>query len=289
MSEVLTELVSLLGLERLEENLFRGQSQDLGWGNVFGGQALGQALSAAEQTVPEGRSCHSFHGYFLRVGDASKPIIYDVESIRDGKSFTTRRVKAIQSGRPIFSMSASFQIAEPGYDHQSEMPEAPPPEDLPCDQERAKQYADKIPQRFHDRVFAPRPIESRSVDVYSPFSPQKMDPTRRIWVRAVAELPQRPSLHQYLLAYASDFNLLGAALQPHGVSWLTPGMQVASLDHAMYFHRPFRFDEWLLYVLESPSATGARGLARGSYFDRQGRLVATTVQEGLIRNRSWGQ
>lgn len=289
MSDVLSELVSLLALERLEENLFRGQSQDLGWGNVFGGQALGQALSAAEQTVPEGRSCHSFHGYFLRVGDASKPIIYDVESIRDGKSFTTRRVKAIQSGRPIFSMSASFQIAEPGYDHQADMPEAPPPDEIPSDQERAKKYADKIPKAFHDRLFAPRPIESRSVDVYNPFEPQKMAPTRRIWVRAVAELPDQPSLHQYLLAYASDFNLLGAALQPHGVSWLTPGMQVASLDHAMYFHRPFRFDEWLLYVLESPSATGARGLATGRYYNRDGHLVATTVQEGLIRNRNWGE
>ncbi|MEM6788144.1 MAG: acyl-CoA thioesterase II [Myxococcota bacterium] len=286
-AQALSELVGLLELERLEANLFRGQSQDLGWGNVFGGQALGQALSAAEQTVPADRECHSFHGYFLRVGNAKLPIIYDVDPIRDGKSFTTRRVKAIQSGRPIFSMSASFHVREEGYDHQASAPDAPPPEEVAADQDWMNAHRERMPAPLRDRITASFPIESRSVDVFDPFRPVAMPPRRRIWVRAAGRLAARPALHRYLLAYASDLNLLGAALQPHGVSWFTPGMQVASLDHTMYFHRAFRFDDWLLYVIESPSATGARGLAHGRYFDRAGRLVASTVQEGLIRDHEW--
>jgi acyl-CoA thioesterase II len=280
---VLVELLELLRLERLEQNLFRGQSQDLGWGNVFGGQVLGQALSAAEQTVPEGRFAHSLHGYFLRVGDAKKPIIYDVDCIRDGKSFTTRRVVAIQNGRAIFNLAASFQRHEEGFDHAAEMPDVPGPDELMSELELAQKYADSIPEMFRKRALAPRPIEVRPVQIVHPLKPRKGPPERQVWYRADGELPEAPSVHQYLLAYASDFNLLGSALRPHEVSWLTPGMQVASLDHAMYFHRPFRMDEWLLYSIDSPSASGARGLARGQFFTREGHLVASTVQEGLIR------
>lgn len=283
MTTVLEELLELLRLERLEQNLFRGQSQDLGWGNVFGGQVLGQALSAAEQTVPEGRYAHSLHGYFLRVGDASKPIVYDVDCIRDGKSFTTRRVVAIQNGRAIFSLAASFQIEEPGFEHRAEMPEVPGPDELMSELDLAKKFADKIPEVFRKRALAERPIEVRPVQIVHPLKPRVGEPERQVWYRAAGDMPDAPSVHQYLLAYASDFNLLGSALMPHGVSWLTPGMQVASLDHAMYFHRPFRMDEWLLYAIDSPSASGARGLARGQFFTRDGVLVASTVQEGLIR------
>ncbi len=283
MSKVLEELVDLLTLERIEQNLFRGQSQDLGWGNVFGGQVLGQALSAAEQTVTGGRLVHSFHSYFMRTGDASRPIVYDVESIRDGKSFTTRRVVAIQGGRPIFSMSASFQKPEPGFDHQSEKPEVRGPEGLKSERELALAAKDRIPAAFRERALAERPIEIRPVSPVDPLSPDKRPPTRQVWYRAAARLPDTPSVHQYLLAYASDFNFLGTSMQPHGVSWLSPGMQVASLDHAMWFHRPFRLDEWLLYVVDSPSATSARGLVRGQFFTEEGVLVASTMQEGLIR------
>jgi acyl-CoA thioesterase-2 len=289
MSQVLQELLALLRLERLETNLFRGQSQNLGWGAVFGGQVLGQALSAAEQTVrrdgdgADRRSVHSFHGYFLRTGDASKPIIYDVDCIRDGKSFTTRRVVAIQNGRAIFSMAASFQRAEEGFSHQDPMPDVVGPEALLSDQELARKHADKIPPPMRKQALADRPIEMRTVDPINPLEPRVADPQRYIWYRAADALPDDLSVHQYLLAYAADFNLLGSALMPHGVSWISGGMQVASLDHAMWFHRPFRMDEWLLYAIDSPSASGARGLARGRFFTRSGELVASTMQEGLIR------
>lgn len=285
VSEVLTQLLRLLALERIEENLFRGQSQDLGWGNVFGGQALGQALSAAEQTVRDARVVHSFHSYFLRTGDASKPIVYDVDPIRDGKSFTTRRVVGIQNGHAIFSLAASFQAPEEGFEHQTEMPAAPGPDGLASEAELARSAADRIPVAFRERALAEKPIEIRPVDPLSPFEPEKRPARRLAWFRAAGRLPDTPSVHQYLLAYASDFNFLGTALAPHGVSWLTRGMQVASLDHAMWFHRPFRFDDWLLYAVDSPSASHARGLVRGHFFTQDGRLVASTVQEGLIRQR----
>ena len=283
MSQVLEELVELLTLERIEENLFRGQSQDLGWGNVFGGQVLGQALSAAQQTVGAPRTVHSFHSYFLRTGDAKKPIVYDVDCIRDGKSFTTRRVVAIQSGRAIFSMAASFQMPEDGFEHQAEKPAAPSPDGLKSEADLARAAADKIPEILRERALAEKPIEIRPVNPQNPLKPDKRPPERLVWYRAAARLPDAPAVHQYLLAYASDFNLVGTAMQPHGVSWLTPRMQVASLDHAMYFHRPFRFDEWLLYACDSPSASSGRGLARGQFFTQDGVLVASTIQEGLIR------
>jgi acyl-CoA thioesterase-2 len=283
MSDVLNELLALLRLEQLEKNLFRGQSQDLGWGAVFGGQVLGQALSAAAQTVPSDRPVHSMHGYFMRQGDASKPIVYDVDCIRDGKSFTTRRVVAIQKGRAIFNLAASFQKREEGLSHQDPMPETTGPDGLLSDQELAHKFADKIPKPMLERVLADKPIEVRTVDPINPLKPKVADPQRYVWYRAAGKMPEEASVHQYLLAYASDFNLLGSALMPHGVSWLSPGMQIASLDHAMWFHRPFRMDEWLLYAIDSPSASGARGLARGRFYRQSGELVASTMQEGLIR------
>lgn len=287
--DVLQELLTLLQLERIEKNLFRGQSQDLGWGQVFGGQVLGQALSAAEQTVPEGRHVHSFHGYFLRTGDAQTPIVYDVDRIRDGKSFTTRRVVAIQHGAAIFSMSASFQTPEPGFDHQDPMPEAHGPEGLLSELDLAQQVAHLIPAPFLEMATAARPIEIRPIERINPFKPRPAPPRRLLWYRATGPLPDRPSLHAWLLAYASDFNFLVTAMQPHGKSWLTPGMQVASLDHAMWFHRPFRMDDWLLYEVDSPSASGARGLVRGRFYTRDGQLVASVAQEGLIRDHAHDQ
>jgi acyl-CoA thioesterase-2 len=283
MRPILAELLELLRLEAIEEDLFRGQSQDLGWGVVFGGQVLGQALSAAARTVPEDRVVHSLHGYFLRQGDVRRPIVYTVDRIRDGRSFTTRRVVAVQGGQAIFSMSASFQLEEPGFEHQDPMPDVPGPEALPSEAELARGRLDRIPEPLRARATADHPIEIRPVDPYDPTRPAVRAPVRHVWMRAADALPDDPAVHRYLLAYASDFHLLGTTMQPHGVSWLTPGMQVASLDHAMWFHRPFRMDEWLLHAMESPSASGSRGLCRGRIYDREGRLVASTAQEGLVR------
>ncbi|MCA9527623.1 MAG: acyl-CoA thioesterase II [Myxococcales bacterium] len=285
MTEVLQHLIALLGLERIEQNLFRGQSQDLGWGRVFGGQVLGQALSAAVQTVPPERAVHSFHGYFMRPGAVDRPIVYDVDRIRDGGSFTTRRVVAIQNGEAIFSLSASFQIEEEGFEHQDEMPAVPGPEGLLSERDLALRVADKLPPGLREQACAERPIEVRPVEPMNPLKPDRRPPQRAVWYRASGPLPDDAGLHRYLLAYASDFNFMTTALMPHGVSWISPGMQVASLDHAMWFHRPFRMDEWILHVVESPSASGARGLARGRFYTQDGRLVASTAQEGLIRQR----
>ncbi len=282
---VLDELVTLLALEKIEENLFRGQSQDLGWGTVFGGQVLGQALSAAVQTVPRDRDVHSLHAYFLRPGDVTRPILYDVDRIRDGASFTTRRVVAIQGGKAIFNLAASFQKAESGFDHQAAMPDAPPPDGLPTDIERVGKVKAKIPEPLLERALRPRPFEMRSTDPVEedPFHPDRRSPTRMVWFRAAGKLADDPALHRYLLAYASDHAFVTTALLPHGMSWLSPGMQVASLDHVMWFHRPVRVDEWLLYVIESPTAHGARGLVHGRIFTQSGVLVASSSQEGLLR------
>jgi acyl-CoA thioesterase II len=222
----------------------------------------------------------------MRTGDARKPIVYEVDRIRDGKSFTTRRVVAVQGGHAIFTMAASFQVREEGLDHQAPMPESPGPEGLLSEVELARRHIDRIPPPFREQATCERPIEIRPVDPVNPLNPKPTPPQRRVWYRAVERLPDRISVHQYLLAYASDFNLLGAAMQPHGVSWLTPGMQVASIDHAIWFHRPFRMDDWILYVIDSPSASGARGLSRGQFFTSDGQLVASTAQEGLMRRRS---
>jgi acyl-CoA thioesterase-2 len=285
VANVLTDLLELLRLERIEQNLFRGQSQDLGFRQVFGGQVLGQALSAAEQTVDDDRPVHSLHAYFLRPGDAYKPIVYDVDPIRDGRSFTTRRVVAIQNGRPIFNLAASFQRVETGFEHQDEMPEAPGPDGLISELEIARKFSHVIPERVREKFTCDRPIEIREVSPRNPLDPKPRDPQRFVWFRAIDRMPDELRINQYMLAYASDFSFLTTSMDPHGVSVMTPDMQVASLDHAMWFHRPFRFDEWLLYVVDSPSASGARGLVRGRWFTRDGRLVASTAQEGLIRRR----
>ncbi len=286
MTDVLDRLVHLLSLERIEENLYRGGSQDPGWGTVFGGQVLGQALSAAAHTVPEARQVHSMHGYFLLPGDVSKPIVYDVDRIRDGGSFTTRRVKAIQNGRAIFHLSASFQKPEDGFDHADPMPEVPGPEGLPSQAELARRYADRIPEPLRSRVTADGPVEIRPVDPMDPMKPDVRPPHSAAWFRAAGTLPDTPALHRALLAYASDFAFLATAMYPHGVSWLMPGMQVATLDHSIWYHRPLRADRWLLHVVESPSASGGRGLVRGRMFTEDGVLVASTMQEGLIRQRT---
>jgi acyl-CoA thioesterase-2 len=286
MSKVLDELVQLLALERIEHNLFRGQSQDLGWHIVFGGQVLGQALSAALQTVPPERHVHSLHAYFLLPGDVGHPIVYDVDRIRDGGSFTTRRVVAIQSGQAIFNLAASFHKDETGFEHQDAMPEVPPPEELKTEQELALQLGDRLPAPLRVRALAERPFEMRPVrPLQNPFEPVAYPPERLVWLRAVERLADDPALHRYLLAYVSDYSFIMTALLPHAVSWITPGMQIASLDHMMWFHQPFRVDEWLLHAIDSPVAHGGLGLVRGRIFTRDGRLVASTAQEGLIRKR----
>lgn len=286
MSRTLDALVALLALERIEVNLFRGQSQDLGWGTVYGGQVLGQALSAALQTVPPDRAVHSMHAYFQRPGDVRRPVIYEVDRIRDGGSFTTRRVVALQNGEAIFNMAASFQIAEPGFEHQAAMPDVPGPEGLKNEVELLRDMGDRLPAVLRPRLLTERPLEIRPVTPGpDPLRPDVRAPSKAVWLRAAATLADEPAVHTALLAYASDWSLLTTALHPHGVTWLTPGMQVASLDHAIWFHGPFRMDEWLLHVIESPFAGGARGLVRGGVYTRDGRLVASTAQEGLMRLR----
>ena len=286
MERVLADLVELLALERLDRDLFRGRSQDLGWGAIFGGQVLGQALSAAAQTVVAGRVVHSLHGYFLRAGDLRRPILYQVDRLRDGGSFTTRRVVAVQEGEAIFSLEASFQVLEEGFEHQAPAPAVPAPEALRSEREMAVELTAALPEPVRAMATRERPIEIRPVEVRNPLHPSASPPLRHMWYRAVDHLPDDPALHRYLLAYASDFSFLGTSMDPHGVSPFTPGLQVASLDHVMWFHRPFRCDDWLLYAVDSPSASGGRGLVRGQFFDRDGRLVASCAQEGLIRKRT---
>lgn len=285
MSQVLDDLLNLLELETIEEGLYRGQSQDLGFAALFGGQVMGQALSAAKETLPEDRGVHSFHSYFLRPGDAHKPIVYDVENIRDGKSFSTRRVQAIQYGKPIFYMTASFQGEEPGLEHQETMPDVPGPEGLISDLDVHREHAELIPEALRTKFTSDKPILMRFVTQYNPFNPQVEEPKRYVWIKANGAMPDDHRIHKYLLAYASDFNFLPTALQPHGLSFAHPKMQMATIDHAMWFHRDFRMDDWLLYAIDSPSASNARGLVRGQVFNRAGKLVASTIQEGLIRQR----
>jgi len=279
----LKTLLKTLDLERLEDNLFRGGRGSEGWQRVYGGQVLGQALVAAARTVDPERSVHSLHGYFLLGGDPSIPIIYDVDRIRDGGSFTTRRVKAIQHGAAIFSMSASFHKHEEGYEHQIAMPEVLPPESLIDPAELIGQMVDKLPQAMRRYWERERPIEMRLLDVSRYMERGKKPPSQMIWIRASGQLTDDPVLHQAVLAYASDFTLLDTSLIAHGKLLFDPDLQLASLDHALWFHRPFRADEWMLYVQDSPSAHGARGFCRGSVYSREGLLIASVAQEGLVR------
>lgn len=278
----LLDLLDHLTLERLEEDRFQGESRSLGGKSVFGGQVLGQALLAANATV-EGRLAHSLHAYFLLAGDPQAPIVYEVERIRDGRSFATRRVVAVQHGRRIFNMAVSFHCPEVGLDHHIPMPEAPGPEGLLSGPELYQQITDRLPAERREALIAERPIELRPVQPRDLLNPERRPPQRQVWLRATGTLPDDPALHQAMLAYASDFTLLGTALYPHGISFFNSGVQAMSLDHAMWFHRPFRMDEWLLYAMDSPSASAGRGLGRGSIFTRDGRLIASVAQEGVLR------
>jgi len=292
MASPVSELIDLLSLERLEDNLFRGQSRDIGTKYVFGGQVLGQALSAAQATMDsagEPRAAHSLHAYFLRAGDIEHPIVYNVDRTRDGGSFSVRRVTAIQHGQPIFFCAASFQQEEQGVEHQMSMPEVPRPEDLAPAPAIPPDVLAKLPtkvQRWLDRT---GPFEFRHIYPRDELNPTKRPPFQQVWFRLSERVGDGAELHRALLAYASDFQLLGTATFPHGISYYQPNVQMASLDHALWFHRPFRADDWLLYAIDSPTAQNARGLARGLIYDRDGRLVASTVQEGMIRVLPQGQ
>jgi acyl-CoA thioesterase-2 len=288
MDETLKGLIDQLDLEPLEVNLFRGQSRDTGTRNVFGGQVIGQALVAAERTV-DGRVPHSLHAYFLLPGDVAAPIVYQVDRVRDGRSFSARRVQAIQHGRPILSMIASFQVPEPGLEHAAPMPEVPPPEALAPSSELRERWlsaADPAHPRTGAALRASGAIEFRPVQPEGPPGSTRREPQQAYWFRAVDRVPDDPQLHRCLLAYASDWVLSGTALRPHGKTWHDEGMIVASIDHALWFHRAARVDEWLLYAMDSPSAQMARGLSRGSIHDRGGRLVASVAQEALMRDVS---
>ena len=285
MSYNTNDLLSLFDLEPIEFNIYRGQNRDIGSGRIFGGQVLAQALVAAQRTVDEDRTAHSLHGYFILAGDLEAPVVYFVDRLRDGKSFNTRRVTAIQHGRAIFNLSVSFQVREDGPEHQSEMPDVPPPEGLKSELETLRSVAHRIPEAVRDILTQDRPIDFRPVEEIDPFDPFPAEPVRHIWFRAVNSMPDVPLMHQAVLAYASDYGLLGTALQPHGRSYRQPNMQVASLDHALWMHRDFRVDDWLLYAIDSPVSAGARGFARGSIFTRDGVLIASVSQEGLTRIR----
>ena len=282
MHPILEDLISLLQLEQIEDNIFRGDSRDIGSAQVFGGQVLGQALSAAQHTV-EGRVAHSLHAYFLRRGDMSKPIIYEVDRARDGGSFSMRRVVAIQHGRPIFNLGASFQNPEDGLEHQADMPDVPGPDglrdlfDIPAD------VLETVPMKMRRFLTEKRPFEFRPVEHISFTEPVTEAPVKHCWIRAVDELPDDLALHQNLLAYISDYELLGTSVLPHGLTFHAGNVIMASLDHGLWFHRALRVDQWLLYAIDSPNASGARGYSRGQVFTEDGMLVASTAQEGLIR------
>ncbi len=278
------KVASLLELETLEKGLYRGQSWDLGFRALFGGQVLGQALKAAWASVPEGRVAHSFHSYFLLPGDAKQPVVYDVEIVRDGKSFSARRVKAIQNGRNIFYMTASFQQPEEGMQHQyAQMPDVPAPQEVEPDIRMYERNYENIGRRMREALSYHRPIDIRTVDAVRSFTSKNDKPERYTWLRANEDLGDSQAMHQAALSYASDYHFLSTSLQPHGVQITDRNLAIATIDHAMWFHRPINMNEWLLYSMESPSSGGARGLVRGQLFNQQGELVASTMQEGLMR------
>jgi acyl-CoA thioesterase-2 len=280
------ELLATLDLERIEENLYRGVSPQAGWQRVFGGQVVAQALVAAQRTVGADRPAHSLHAYFMRPGDPSVPILYQVERIRDGASFTTRRVVAVQHGKAIFAMSASFQVEEAGYDHQLPMPAVTMPEQLMGEQQFQETFLKEAPEAVRRYWERKRPIEVRPTSLVHYLTKEKLEPRQDVWVRALGDVPGERDIQAAVLAYISDMTLLDASLYPHGTSIFDPSIQVASLDHAMWFHRPVSFEDWLLYTQDSPSASGARGMTRGSIYSRSGTLVASVAQEGLIRKKA---
>jgi acyl-CoA thioesterase-2 len=283
---IVAELLALLDLEPLEVNIYRGRNRDIGTGRVFGGQVFAQSLVAAQRTVQAGRDAHSVHGYFLRAGDLKAPIIFFVDRPRDGGSFTSRRVTAIQHGEAIFHLSASFHLNETGLEHQRAMPEVPAPESLQPELDLIRDMADRIPEPVRAVLTQDRPFDFRPVNPSDPFQPQVREPVRYVWFRAVAPLPDDRTIHQAVLAYASDYGLLPTALYPHGIAMRDRRLQIASLDHSLWLHRDFRADDWLLYAMDSPVAAGARGFVRGSVYTRSGTLVASVAQEGLMRVRN---
>lgn len=278
------DLVDLLELEPIERNIYRGRNRDIGSGRIFGGQVLAQALVAARRTIDEeDRTVHSLHGYFILAGDLDIPVVYFVDRLRDGRSFTTRRVTAIQHGAAIFNLSASFHREESGLEHQTDMPEVAAPDGLRSELEVIREQADRIPEHLRAVLTQDRPLDFRPVEPFDPFDPEPRPPVRHTWVRTVGPMDDDPLHHQAVLAYASDYGILGSALLPHGRTFRDPDLMAASLDHAIWFHRPFRVDEWLLYATESPNACGARAFARGSFFTQDGALVASVAQEGVLR------
>ncbi|MCI5097584.1 MAG: acyl-CoA thioesterase II [Rhodobacteraceae bacterium] len=284
MADGAQELLDLLDLEPLDKDLFRGT----GAGGetptrIYGGQVIAQALAAAYRTVPDDRLCHSLHAYFIRPGNPAMPVIYNVDRARDGGSFTTRRVVAIQNGKQILNLSCSFHIQEPGWEHQHTMPDVPAPETLISRHEHNLKHMDRIPGVFHPDILRPRPIEMREVAPRDPMTPEPVDDINHVWIRMQAAAGQSPQMQHVLLAYVSDYGLMGSALRPHGLNWFQRSTMTASLDHAMWFHGPIAFEDWHLYAMDAPFSGGARGFNRGSIFTRDGRLVASVAQEGLMR------
>lgn len=280
---LVTQLIDLLNVEQIDTDLFRGSRQPGGVGRVFGGQVIAQGLQAAQRSVDDDKVAHSLHAYFMRPGDENHPIIYRVVRDFDGRSFANRRVIAMQQGKPILNMTASFQTPEEGLHHQEAMPDVPPPEALKSESELRQEIEDQVPEKFRDFFLRPRPIEIRPTAPRNWFRPEKGEPAQAGWFKVAAPLPDDPALHRAALAYASDMTLLGTSMIAHGVSWMSRRMQSASLDHAIWLHEPFRFDEWLLYACDSPWAGHARGFNRGRIYSRDGRLVASAAQEGLVR------
>ena len=279
----LNKIIETLDLEEIELNHYLATSPNEGWQRVYGGQVIGQALVAASRTVSTDRSAHSLHGYFLRAGDTDIPILYKVDRIRDGNSFTTRRVVAVQRGQAIFTMSISFQVDEGGLNHQFDMPDVPGPDDLQTEDEIRQVQSKNWPKEFQDSFSGSSAIQVKPIEPIDLLNPKPAEPVQRCWMRCGDKLPDDPRIHQCVLAYLSDWSLLDTATRPHAVSFMQDNVQVASLDNAMWFHRPFRADEWLLYDQDSPSASGARGFNRGLIYNQSGELVASTTQEGLVR------
>ena len=283
MSEYTAEdLVGILELEALEQNIYRGRNRDIGTQRIYGGQVLAQSVVAASRTVDDDRPIHSMHGYFILPGDLDAPVVYFVDRLRDGGSFTTRRVTAIQHGRAIFNMSASFHLTERGPEHQAPMPDVPDPEDLKSELELIREMEERIPERVRPVLTQDRPLDIRPVDPVDPFEPEAREPVRHTWIRAIGPV-RTPLQHRAILAYASDYGLLGAALQPHGITWRRKDVMVASLDHAIWYHREPDVGDWLLFAMESPTTAGARGFSRGTFFTRDGTMIASVAQEGLVR------